>query len=133
MQHLNAEARQPTGSVGSISPPRALRSAPNPHLVSQARPTSRKWVWLARLTPTNDEIILYSIMSHRKGGRNLEKKCCILRISPTSIPPTLRFVLRPLRLQKGGGGVFAGHYGNLFGWLLAASQVGNEDEVLSLF
>ena len=29
---LNAEARQPPASVGSISPPRVLRSAPTPHL-----------------------------------------------------------------------------------------------------
>ena len=48
---LNAEARQPTASVGSISPPRAWP----PH-------------------PTDDEVMLY-----RKGGRNRERNCRIPR------------------------------------------------------
>ena len=35
---LNAEVREPTASIRSISPPRASRSAPTSLLVSQARP-----------------------------------------------------------------------------------------------
>ena len=73
--HLNTEARQPTPSVRSSSPPRILRSAP---------------------TTTNDEVMLYSIMLHRKGGRNRKKKCHI-----PCITPPLCFVLR-LRLQREG-------------------------------
>ena len=50
---LNAEARQPSASVRSISPPRAW---PPPS--------------------TDNEVMLY-----RKGGRNRERNCCIPRIS----------------------------------------------------
>ena len=55
---------------------------------------------------TDNEVMLYSIKWHWKGGCNHERKCCIPRIKP---PPPLHFVLR-LRLQKGRG-VFARHYG----------------------
>ena len=74
---LNAKARQPTASVGRISPPRVRR-----HLALGLHPP-----------PTNNN----GVMLYRKGGRNRERNCRIPRISP----PPLRFVLR-LRLQKGG-------------------------------
>ena len=75
---LNAEARQPTASVGRISPPRVRR-----RLALGLHPP-----------PTNNN----GVMLYRKGGRNRERNCRIPRISPP-----LRFVLR-LRLQKEGGG-----------------------------
>ena len=80
---LNAEIHPSNASVGSISPPHAQ---PPP--------------------PTDNEVMLYSIMWHRKGGHKCERKCHILCL----YKPTMCFVLR-LRLQKRGrGGVFAGDY-----------------------
>jgi len=59
---LDAEARQPTTSVGSISPPRIWR-----HLTLGLHPP---------LTNNN------GVMLYRKGGRNSQRNCCIPRISP---------------------------------------------------
>ena len=72
---LNAEARQPTASVWSISP-------------SHAQPPP----------PTDNEAMLYSIMSHQKGGHNCEKKCHIPRTSP---PPAF---CNKAKVAIGGGG-----------------------------
>ena len=59
---LNAEARQPTASVGSISPPRIRRC-----LALGLHPP-----------PTNNN----GVMLYRKGGRNRGRNCRIPRISP---------------------------------------------------
>ena len=74
---LNTEAHQPTTSVGSISPP-----------------------CTQPLSPTENEVMLYSIMWHWKGGRNCERKCCIPLFYKPPPPPPLRFVLS-LMLPKG--------------------------------
>ena len=109
---INAEARHLTANVGSISPPRVLRSA-TPR-ASGSSPPSLKLLY-SQVQGLRGGIAAHEERSHHpqnrsyfsiEGGRNRERKCRIPRISPP-----LRFVLR-LRLQKGGGGVFAGHYGN---------------------
>ena len=79
---LNAEARQPTISIGGISPARA-------------RPSS----------PASNEIMLYSIMWHRKGGHNHKRKCRISRL----YKPPLHFVVSLTKCCKRRG-IFAGHY-----------------------
>ena len=112
---LNA---QPTGSIGSISPPRVLHSTtprasrrlpPPPSL-----PLPRRNFYIVRFKvfvverQRKNEARIHRSAKHFsiEGGRNRERKCRIPRISPPP-PPPLRFVLR-LRLQKGG--VFVGHY-----------------------
>ena len=87
---LNAEARQPTASVWSISPPHAQ---PPP--------------------PTDNEAMLYSIMWHRKGGHNCEKKCHIPRTSPPPAFCTKAEVANGGGGGGGGGGIFEGHYGSV--------------------
>ena len=82
-----ASTRQPTASVGSISPP---HSQPPP--------------------PTDNEAMLYSIMWHRKGECNRERKSHILH---TSLPPAFCTKTKVANVGGGGGGggVFAGHCG----------------------
>ena len=55
--------------------------------------------------PTDNEVMLYPIMLHWKGGHNRERKCRILCISP---PPASLCSVLMLRLQKGGGGRICG-------------------------
>ena len=62
---LNAEARQPTASVGSISTLRSATFALGLHS-----------------PPTNN----IGVMLYRKGGRNRERNCRIPRISPPPPP-----------------------------------------------
>ena len=93
---LNAEARQPTASVGSISQPRVLRSAPTPRRNSYTVGFKVCMVEWQR----KNEASIHRTAKHFsiEGGRNRGKKCRIPRISPPSPP---RLVLR-LRLQKEG-------------------------------
>ena len=56
-------------------------------------------------TPTDNEVMLYSIMWYQKGGRNRERKC---RITAYKLSPPV--FCTKAKIAKGGG-VFAGHYG----------------------
>ena len=106
-QKKNAEARHLTANVGSISPPRVLRSA-TPR-ASGSFPPSLKLLY-SQVQGLRGGIAAHEERSQHpqnrsyfsiEGGRNRERKCRIPRISPPPPPPPLRFVLR-LRLQKGG-------------------------------
>ena len=91
---LNAEARQPTSSVSSISPLRVLRSSKLLHSLAGSR--SSWWPEWQR----KNQASIHRTAKHysiEEGGHNYcERKCCIPHISPP-----LRFVLR-LNLQKWG-------------------------------
>ena len=72
----------------------------------------RKYAPLTRKPPppTDNEVMLYSIMWHWKGGCNRERNCHITCISSPVF-------CTKAKVSKGGGGayVFGGHYGI---WLL---------------
>ena len=106
---LNAEAHQPTVSVGSISPPRASRSAPT---LLHSQVSVVEW-------QCKNEVSIHRTARHFsiEGVRNRGRKCRIPRISPP-----LRFVLR-LRLQKGGGRICGTlRYKNVFSALKLESS-----------
>ena len=88
---LNVKAFQPTCSVRSIFLPRARRCLTlGPH----PPPTMRS-----------------CFIGTGRGGSVIVREIVASRVqAPPPPPPPLHFVVR-LRLQKGGGGIFAGHYG----------------------
>ena len=93
---FNTEARQPTASVGSISPPCVLRSPSTP-LPRWNFYSVRFKVFVVERQRKNKASIHRTAQHFSiEGGRNRERKCRIPRISPP-----LRFVLK-LKLQKGG-------------------------------
>ena len=84
---LNAEARQPTASVKSVSLLCARRCLTWPP------------------PPTDNEVMLY-----RKGGRNRQKKLSHPAYKPPLCFPCV-FPVFCTKAKVAKGGVFAGHYG----------------------
>ena len=88
---INAEARHLTANVGSISPPRVLRSA-TPRASGSFRPSLK--LLYSQVQGLRGGIAVHEERSQHpqnrsyfsiEGGRNRERKCRIPRISPPAL------------------------------------------------